>query len=461
MTAHRTAGEIAAAVARGETTASAEITQVLAGIAVGNARLGAFTDVMGQRALVRAAAADLARTRGEPAGPLAGVPFAVKNLFDIAGIATRAGSKINRDNKPAERDATAITRLEEAGAILVGACSMDEYAYGFTGENAHDGPSHNPHDTSRMSGGSSGGPAAAVAGGLVPIALGSDTNGSIRVPASLCGIYGLKPTFGRLSRAGTFPFAASLDHIGPFARNVADLAAVYDVLQGSDPRDPVCCLRDEDPVCPTLDSGIGHSRLAIADGYFLAGAMPEARAAIEGVAQALGVVGRVTLPEAHRARAAAYVITASEGGALHRERLALRAADFDPDTRDRLTAGAIIPAVWVYAAQRFRRWFHREVMNVFDGVDVILALATPITAPKLGQKTFLVDGVELGVRANLGLYAQPLSFIGLPVVTVPLRRAQGELPIGIQIVAAPWNEAAAFRVAREMEARGLALCSSQ
>ena len=456
MAGRETVREIARAVAGGQVTAAAVTGAALARIAEGNPRLGAFTDVTAGRARAQAATIDRVRAAGKLLGPLAGVPFAVKNLFDIAGVTTRAGSKINRDNPPALLDATAIARLEAAGAVLVGACTMDEYAYGFTGENAHDGPSRNPHDVTRMTGGSSGGPVAAVAGGLVPIALGSDTNGSIRVPASLCGVYGLKPTYGRLSRAGAFPFVASLDTIGPIARNVADLAAVYDVLQGADARDPLCAPPDFAPVVPRLEAGIGDLRVALAEGYFLAGAMPEIRTAVEAVAGGLGVTRRVELKQAHRARAAAYIITAAEGGAMHRARLASRAADFDPDTRDRLTAGAMIPAAWVIAAQRFRRWFHREVMAVFAGVDVILAPASPITAPRLGQKTFLLDGVESQVRASLGLYTQPLSFIGLPVVCVPVRRAAGELPVGLQVIAAPWNEVAALRVAREMEARGLA-----
>ncbi|MEQ1695066.1 MAG: AtzE family amidohydrolase [Hyphomicrobiaceae bacterium] len=453
---HQTAREIAAAIAYGQITATAQLDATLAAIATRNPQLGAFTDVTAARARTRASAIDAARDQGRRLPPLAGVPFAVKNLFDVAGVTTRAGSKINRSNAPASRDATAIERLEAAGAILVGACNMDEYAYGFTGENAHDGPSRNPADTTRMTGGSSGGPAAAVASGLVPFALGSDTNGSIRVPASLCGLYGFKPTYGRLSRAGAFPFAASLDTIGPLARSVADLALVYDALQGHDVRDPVCNPPDDAPLFPLVNEGTGELRLALADDYFLKGATPEARAALNALAISLDITQRVTLPEAHRARAAAFVLTAAEGGTLHRERLKSRAADFDPDTRDRLLSGALLPAAWVIQAQRFRRWFHDEVMRVFENVDVILALATPITAPKLGQKTFTFDGAEIPVRPHLGLYTQPLTFIGLPVVTVPLKRAPGELPLGVQIIAAPWNELAALQVAREIEKRNAA-----
>jgi AtzE family amidohydrolase len=238
-----TAAEIAAAVTAGRSTAESIVAAALARIRERNPLLNAFTAVTEERALTRARAFDEARARREALPPLAGVPFAVKNLFDVAGLTTLAGSKINRDAPPASRDATIISRLEAAGAILVGALNMGEYAYDFTGENIHYGPSRNPHDVERMTGGSSGGSAAAVAGGLVPLALGSDTNGSIRVPSSLSGLFGLKPTYGRLSRAGMFPFVASLDHAGPLARSTRDLAFAYDAMQGYDPDDPVCAER--------------------------------------------------------------------------------------------------------------------------------------------------------------------------------------------------------------------------
>ena len=220
-TAWSHASEIAAAVADGRTGATAVVDAALTRIAEHDRVLNAFTAVVADRARAKAKAIDAAHAANRRLGPLAGVPFAVKNLFDVAGLPTLAGSKINRDRAPAARDATVIARLEAAGAVLVGALNMGEYAYDFTGENVHDGASRNPHDLSRMTGGSSGGSGAAVAGGLVPLALGSDTNGSIRVPSSLCGIFGLKPTYGRLARAHTFPFVASLDHLGPFARGAA------------------------------------------------------------------------------------------------------------------------------------------------------------------------------------------------------------------------------------------------
>ena len=206
--------------------------------------------------------------------PARRAPFAVKNLFDVASLPTRAGSKINRDRAPATWDARLVAHLEAAGAILVGTLNMGEYAYDFTGENAHDGPSRNPHDLGHMTGGSSGGSAAAVAGGLVPIALGSDTNGSIRVPSSFCGLFGLKPTYGRLTRVGTFPFVASLDHLGPFARSVADLALAYDAMLGHDAADPAQAAVPAQPATPSLEAGISGLRIASLGGYFPARPTP-------------------------------------------------------------------------------------------------------------------------------------------------------------------------------------------
>ena len=218
-----------------------------------------------------------------------------------------------------------IARLEAAGAVLIGSLNMGEYAYDFTGQNSHDGPSRNPHDLKRMTGGSSGGSAAAVAGGLVPIALGSDTNGSIRVPSSLCGLFGLKPTYGRLSRAGTFPFAASLDHVGPLARSVGDLALAYDAMLGGDEADPAQADMPATPVSSALKEGVKGLRVAKLGGYFAHSADPSAIAAVETVARALNADREVELVHAEQARSGAYLISMIEGAALHLERLRERA----------------------------------------------------------------------------------------------------------------------------------------
>jgi AtzE family amidohydrolase len=444
--------EIMRAVTAGRMSALSVTEAALARIARHDSILNSFTDVTADRARAKARAVDAAVAAGQNAGPLAGVPFAVKNLFDVRGLPTRAGSKINRDLAPSPRDATLIERMEAAGAVLVGALNMGEYAYDFTGENSHDGPSRNPHDVTRMTGGSSGGSGGAVGGGLVPLALGSDTNGSIRVPSSFCGIFGLKPTYGRLSRARSFPFVASFDHLGPFARNVDDLALAYDAMQGPDPDDAACTTRAVEPVTAHVARDIGGLRIAIAGGYFQSNVTAEAEQAVARVASALGVTRIVEIPEAARARAAAYVITTSEGASLHLDRLRTRPDDFDPAVRDRLLAGAMIPAPLVDRAQKFRRWYRARVLELFGSIDVIIAPATPYVAPKLGQTTSMLDGVALPVRANIGIHTQPISFIGLPVVAVPVPLEP--MPIGVQIIAAPWREDIAFRVAYALERRG-------
>ena len=446
------ASDIAKAVTSQKLSALQATEDALARIERHDGTLNSFTDVTAERARAKARAVDAAIAAGKNPGPLAGVPFAVKNLFDVKGLSTRAGSKINRDLKPAARDATLIERMEAAGAVLVGALNMGEYAYDFTGENVHDGPSRNPHDPSRMTGGSSGGSGSAVGGALVPIALGSDTNGSIRVPSSFCGIFGLKPTYGRLSRARSFPFVASLDHLGPFARSVRDLALAYDAMQGPDADDAACTARAPEPVTPVLAENIGSLRIALAGGYFQKNLFPEAVEAVAHVAKALGVTRTVDIPEAARARAAAYVITTTEGASLHLDRLRKRPNDFDPAVRDRLIAGAMVPAALVDRAQKFRRWYRAQLLDIFKSVDVLIAPATPCVAPKIGQVNFTLDGVELPVRANIGLHTQPVSFIGLPVVAVPVPLEP--MPIGVQIIAAPWREDIALRVAYALERMG-------
>jgi AtzE family amidohydrolase len=444
---------IAGEVRSGRVSAIEVARRALARIAARNGEINAFTAVVEQRALATAASIDAARAAGRDPGPLAGVPFAVKNLFDISGLSTVAGSNIDKALPPATCDATLIRRLGGAGAVLVGALNMDEYAFGFSTQNSHYGPTRNPHDLSRVAGGSSGGSAAAVAASLVPFTLGSDTNGSIRVPAALCGVYGLKPTYGRLSRAGTRLFAESFDHVGPLARSVSDIATIYDVLQGPDPDDPVCTDRPNEPVVPGIHQGIGDLRIAIADGYFMQQGEPAVFEAVERIAKALGVTRRVGLPEAALARAAAMVITAVEGAETHLPDLKSRAAEFDPNTRALFLSGALVPGAWYAHAQRFRRWYCEQLANVFREVDVILAPATPYAAFPIGERFVEVGGAKMLAAAHLGVFTQPLSFAGLPVLAAPVASA-APLPLGVQIVAAPWREDLILRVAAAAEKAG-------
>ena len=452
-----TATGIAHAVRARQTSAADVIGDTLARITRLDPALNCFTAVLAERALADAAAIDAAFAAGRDPGPLAGVPFAAKNLFDIEGLTTRAGSKILRDRPPAARDATAVRRLREAGAILVGALNMDEFAYGFVTENAHDGPTRNPHDPARIAGGSSGGSAAAVAAGLVPLALGSDTNGSIRVPAALCGVFGLKATFGRLSRAGTFPFVPDLDHIGPFARTVTDLAAAYDALQGPDPSDPACTTRPAHPSLATLeDPPPATLRVGLLTGWFASGATDAALAAVKAVASAFPAVEEIELPGAEAARSAAFCLTAAQGAELHRANLLARPFDFDPSTRDRLLAGLLIPATALSAARRVRRHFADELARAFARFDILLAPTTPFPAPRIGQTHETLDGQEVPIRANLGLYTQPISFVGLPALAIPAPKTDAtRMPLGVQLIAPAHDEARLLRIARHLERTGV------
>jgi len=444
--------EIARAVSTTATSARAVVMAALGRIEANNGRVNAFTDMLAARALAKADAVDEA-IRATKTLPLAGVPFAAKNLYDLEGLVTRAGSALNRDNPAATADAALVEKLEAAGAICVGATNMDEFAYGFTGENAHDGPSRNPHDMTLMTGGSSAGSAAAVAAGMVPLALGSDTNGSIRVPASFCGLFGLKPTYGRLSRRGMFPFVASLDHPGTFARSVEDLALSYDALQGFDMADPAMVKRPLEAISGRLERGGAGLRVALADDL---NGEPEVREMVDLARKTLGVEKRIKLPDVQAARAAAFLITMAEGAALHATRLRTRADDFDPAVRDRLLAGALLPAGWIERAQKFRRSFQTRMLDLFGEVDVILAPSAPMRAPKIGQVTASFGGVDMPLRPNLGLFTQPFSFIGLPVAAVPIAVPGRRLPLGLQVIAAPWREDVALRVARQLERAGVA-----
>lgn len=457
---------MAQAVRQGEVRAIELVDAALAEIAATNSDLHTFTSILETRARQRAHVLDALREQDADAFaklPLAGVPFAVKNLFDIAGATTLAGSKIEASRPPAKIDAPLIAELEAAGAILVGACNMDEYAYGFTTENSHYGTARNPHDVARIAGGSSGGSAAAVAAGHVPLSLGSDTNGSIRVPASLCGTFALKPTFGRLPRTGSYPFVDSLDHLGPFARSVRDLALSYDVMQQApSDGDAGCAGRRVEATLPgVLQALSGASddtpplRIAVLNGWFREYAQPESLAAVDRIAKALDVQRTVSLPMVEAGRAAAFLITNAEGAALHLTDLRTQPENFEPLSRDRFLAGALLSAAWVHRAYRVRRAYAEAVAQLLGDYDILLAPATPTAATLVGQEMMEVGCHTLAVRANMGILTQPISCIGLPVCTVPVWHAHPTLPVGVQIIGAPWREDQVLRVAAMLERQGL------
>ncbi|MGA0608486.1 AtzE family amidohydrolase [Phenylobacterium sp. VNQ135] len=428
--------EIAAAVRAGRLKAGDVVRTALERIRRDDPAIGAFTRVLDDRAMAEAEAVDLTVAAGGDPGALAGVTFAAKDLFDVAGLPTTAGAAARRDTPPAASDAAAITRLLAAGAVLVGTLNMDEFAYGFATENAHYGTTRNPHDRGRIAGGSSGGSAAAVAAGMVSLSLGSDTNGSIRVPASLCGVYGLRPSHGAVPTDGVFPFVESLDVPGPFAPSLESLRLAFSVLSGRS------------------TSSTAALRVGRLDGWFRHASDPEALAAIDGAQDAFGELPLVSLPWAEAARSAAFLLTASEGGRRHLPGLRTDPMAFDPAVRDRLLAGLALPAAAVAEAEAVRDRIVPAWLEIFEAYDVLLAPATPCVAPAIGQAMIEIDGRPMNARANLGLYTQPLSLAGLPVLTAPLRRP-GRLPLGLQLVAAPAREAALFAAAARLDAAGV------
>jgi aspartyl-tRNA(Asn)/glutamyl-tRNA(Gln) amidotransferase subunit A len=456
-----TAGEIVRQIAQGARSAASVLAETKALIQAKDPALNCFTGKTFERAEREAAAIDALRAQGKPLPPLAGVPYAVKNLFDVEGTVTLAGAKINAANPPAAADATIVARLSRAGAILVGALNMEELAYGFLTENHHYGITRNPRDSTRGAGGSSGGSAAAVGAGMIALSLGSDTSGSIRVPASLCGVFGLKPTYGRLPRSGAYPFVNSFDHVGPFANDVLGLALSYDAMQGPDSNDPACAQRVLEPVAESLALP-RCTRIGILGGWFRDWADPAARSAVQLAAAALDATQWIELKAAEVARAAAYIITGAEGGALHRPGLIEQYEDFGPASRARLVAGSLIPASWVVQAQRVRQEAYREAIALFDRFDLLLAAAAPSVAPRVGQETLEINGRSIPTKAGLGVLTQPISCIGLPVCTVPVWPDEGEtsaeraLPVGVQLIGAPWREDLCLAAARTLERAGVA-----
>ncbi|MGM3190442.1 AtzE family amidohydrolase [Dickeya dadantii subsp. dieffenbachiae] len=443
-----------AELAAGHLSAADIARDTLARIENDNPAINAYTGVTAQRMQAEAADIDRKRRQGETLPALAAVPYAVKNLFDVAGETTLAGARLFSSRAPAAQDAFAVRQLQSSGALLSGLLNMDAYAYGFTTENSHYGATRNPHDLTRIAGGSSGGSAAAVAAGLVNFSLGSDTNGSIRVPASLCGIFGLKPTFGRLSRHGTQPFVGSLDHIGPLARSADDLARVYDALLGLDPADRFQADQPLRSAAPSLTNE-APLRSRVLGGYFAQWCDEQAAAAVQQVATALQADDDAVLDNAALARTAAFILSASEGGNQYLPALRATPDLLEPLSRERLLAGAMIPAAWYVQAQRFRDHFRRDVLALFADTDLLIAPATPCPATSIGQETMRINHTDLPIRASMGMLTQPISFVGLPVVTVPLATASG-LPIGVQLIAAPWREDVALRAAWRLEQLGIA-----
>ncbi len=398
------------------------------------------------RAAARTAAEDIAR--GDYIGPLHGIPLALKDLFATAGVLTTAGSKILADNVPAE-DSNAAARLRGAGAVLLGKLNLHEFAYGATGVNPHYGPCRNPWDTSRITGGSSSGSGASVASGECFAALGTDTGGSIRIPAALCGGVGLKPTFGRVSRRGVISLSWSLDHVGPLARSVEDTAIVLQAIAGHDPQDASSSAEPVPDYTAGLRDGVKDLRIGVPSEFFFdnvdAEVEPAVRKAI-GVLEGLGASVRdVSLPLIREGAAAVAPIMLPEALAYHRKWMEERPDDYGEDVRYRLELGATFLAVHHVQAQRLRemivaRW--RD--EVFNQVDL---LATPSTmAP-----AFPIERSDLSVTFSLIRNTNPLNLLGVPAISVPCGFTESGLPIGLQLAGRWWDEATVLRAARAYE----------
>jgi AtzE family amidohydrolase len=441
------AATIADAVRTGTESATAVIEAALARIEARDGTINAFTAVAAARARARAAQLDAARHAGIRLGPLAGVPFGVKAMIDVAGLTTTAGSALHCDDPPALHDAMVVRQLEDAGAVCVGALNMDEFGMGGTTENALFGPTRNPHDATRTPGGSSGGSAAAVAAGLVPLTLGADGLGSIRLPASLCGIYGLRPTLGAVSSQGLLDAGGTISTVGPLARCTLDIALCHDALRLDGP--------GAGRTIETLAAGIADLRLARAGGYFAERLDTDAGDALQRAVRALQVTRVVEFPEPHRARAAAMLVHTSESAVGKLDALRARLDSFDPLTRDRFLAHALLPAQWYLHAQRFRRWHTAEVLQLFKDIDVLLLPATPCVAPPIGTRTINIDGEQLPTGPTLGWFTQPLAGTDCPTLAVPIMR-DGKLPMGVQLFAAPDREDLLLRVAAQLEKSGTA-----
>jgi amidase/aspartyl-tRNA(Asn)/glutamyl-tRNA(Gln) amidotransferase subunit A len=453
------AATIAAAVRARAVTVAALVEASLARIAATDPALNAFVQVCADRARQRAGELDaqlLDRHATAALLPLVGVPFAVSNTIDVAGLATRAGAALEQERAPARRDAPVVARLEEAGGVLIGATNVDALGSGATTESSCDGPTRNPHDLARTPGGASGGAAAALAGGQLALSLASDTTGGLRVPASLCGVFGLKPTYGRLPRNGCYPFAPGLDHVGVLARHAGDVALAYDAVQGHDARDPACAVRAPEPTHASVSARIETLRIAVLGGAFESLAGAEARAAVALAAEALDVRRTVELSGTTRANAAAGLVVLAESAALHLANLRSRAGAYPAGVRERLIAGAMLPAAWVQQAQRMRRWHALRASELLREYDILLAPATPCVAPLLGTASLTLDGVEQRTDAALSALAQPLSFIGLPVAVAPVWGCHPALPVGVQVIGAPWREDLVLRVVHHLQSSGIA-----
>jgi aspartyl-tRNA(Asn)/glutamyl-tRNA(Gln) amidotransferase subunit A len=439
----------AAALIKRRDLSPVDLTQAcLDRIAALEPRLNAFITVLGDDSLAQARTAEDEIANGQHKGPLHGIPVALKDIFDVAGVPTTAASPVMRGNVAAA-DSGVTERFREAGSVIIGKLNLHEIALGATGINPHTGPARNPWDTDRITGGSSSGSGASVASGECPAAMGTDTGGSIRIPASLCGVVGLKPTFGRVSRRGVFPLSWSLDHTGPLTRTVEDAALVLEAIAGYDPGDPASGRADVPDYTATLRDGVKGLRIGVPDRFFLEhlgpGIEDAFRAALK-VLEGLGAtVRQVPAPHIEEMPGAVGSIMLPEAYAIHQKWLQERPQDYGEDVRYRLEYGATYPAAQYINSLRFREMVVEEWREqVFSQVDIV---ATPTTASTAGP----VDKSDLSMTMSLIRLTNPINLLGAPAISVPCGFTSEGMPYGLQLVGRWFDEATVLRAAHAYE----------
>ncbi len=429
-----------------------ELTQIcLQRIEAFNPRLGAFITLTAESALAEARAATEEIAHGKPCSHLHGIPLAIKDLFDVRGVATTAGSPLLKDNIAAA-DAFVIKQLREAGAIFLGKLNMHEWALGVTGVNPHFGPTRNPWNTAYITGGSSSGSGAALAAGLCYGSLGSDTGGSIRIPSSLCGVVGLKPTYGRVSVRGVIPLAWSLDHAGPMARCVDDVAILYDIIKTHDKDDPYSAQLKETQIIGQEDAR--RFKVGVPDEYFFSDLHPETEAAYRAAIKTLGEIGfemrDVALPGFEVSEKASGKILLAEAAAYHREHMEQHADQIGEDVLTRFRWGLDVTGVEYALARHTQVEWRHKMAHLFESIDALVLPATPFPATRIEES----DPVALS-RGNLTRFTRMFNLTGNPALVLPCGRTIDGLPIGLQIVGADWQEETIIQVARAYEtARG-------
>ncbi len=443
----------AAAGLRERRVSAAELTEAALDRARRLTELNAFITVLEDRARKQARQRDEELARGQDRGPLHGIPVALKDVFCTKGIRTTCGSRIFADYVP-DRDAAVVERLEAAGAVLIGKTNMHELAFGITSSNPHFGAVRNPWDLQRIPGGSSGGSGAAVAAGMVFMAMGSDTGGSIRIPAAFCGTVGLKPTFGRVSRYGVMPLDFTLDHMGPLTRCVRDAAITLWAIAGHDPRDDTSSRRPVEPYVPPREVSLAGVRIGLPENFYFERVDPEAAAAVHRMARLAESLGAhivpVRVPDIAAMNTVGRIIVQAEAAALM-ERYANRREHFGADVRALLDQGRLLPATDYINAQRLRRLMRSQFQGVFGAADCLLTPTTPSAAPRIGQSTVEFDGGEEDVRLASTRLVRAVNVVGLPALSLPCGFDRQGLPLGLQIIGRPFEEAFLFRVAAALE----------